>query len=141
MKAGHCAACTCAIWKSIQHAGKEVLLWPRRDSMYVQFWTPTGHTAGVGYCRSCCPPFGAPGPRLPQKFRNPDGTITVEMVQFGPVVGHETAYERHKDDHYSESYGERLRLWLRDGNGKRGAIVNAEKQNAIMAEWQQERTP
>jgi hypothetical protein len=124
VKAGHCTACEKPIWKIVEHpyTGAKIPLWPRKDSMYVQCWTPSGYAPGIGYCPACCPDLGSAGPR----------------EDLGPVIGYETARGRYQK-WYTDQHGEFLRAWLRDAMGDRPFFDDVEIER-IMQEWERERT-
>lgn len=126
IRAGHCTACGEPTWRigTAQRANGQIragsrhLLWPDPASIYVQTWTPTGHTVGIGYCAACSPAVGDLGP---------------PEVGSAPVVGHEAAKARYAD-WYSEQKGVFFRAWLADGLGYDGAA-----RDALMQQWEVDR--
>jgi len=128
IRVGCCTACGTETWRSAEaqredkdqgiHLGQRFLLWPVPSSVYIQTWTPTGHTVGIGYCAACVPSFGTPGP--------------VEVGE-ARVVGHEAATSRY-GEWYTDEKGEFLRAWLVDALG-----YDEAGRDQIMAVWEQDR--
>ena len=113
LKPGQCAACSKLIWRvGIQQkeqnrvpAGTVILLWPDPTTVYCAFWTPTGQTQPIGYCRDCAPDLGGAPPA--------DLTSSGEPIPAGGCVEHVTARNRY-DAWYSDRWGEWLSAHLRD---------------------------
>jgi len=133
LKPGQCAACSKLIWRvAIQQkeqngvpAGTVVLLWPDPQTIYASFWTPTGQTQPIGYCRGCAPELGD---------QPPDGlTSSGEPFDVGGCIGHERPHERYSQ-WFSDRWGEWLSAHLRDQLG-----YDDEGAKAITEQWERDR--
>lgn len=117
LKPGHCARCDRLVWRLATaqrdhdgtKAGDTFLLWPDPTSLYVQTWTPIGHTVGIPYCQACAPEIGEPGP---------------DAVGGAAVIGYETAKGRYRE-WYTDEKGAFFRAWLGDHLGYDAAMIEA----------------
>lgn len=123
---GNCIQCYRPTWKTVPHpvTGAAIILWPKRDTLFASFWTPTGKTMGIGFCPACCPDIGGAAPRL---------TTGGEAFEVGGAVEIERAHEVY-EYWFSPKYGQWLRAWLSDE-----LRLDEPARNRIVSEWEQDR--
>ncbi len=134
MKPAHCAVCDTLRWRTVVQqverneakAGAVVGLWPKPDTIFASYATPTGFTSPIAFCPGHAPALGDSAPA--------GLTSGGEPIATGPCVQLSIAKTRHAVC-FTDEHGAFLRAHLADQIG----LAESER-DAVMAQWANDRS-